>query len=69
MGFRGTTNEHWLYRGTLRADYAPVWRQVDDFKISSKRKQVLRYLIYGIIQKVSTISEDVITERFNGVDM
>ena len=51
MRFKGTTNETCIYRGDWKAEDFLVCRKIDDFSMVSKRRQVLKDLIYEVRNK------------------
>ena len=58
MRFKGTTNETCIYRGDWKAEDLLVCRKIDDFSMVSKRRQVLKDLIYEVRNKEKILAED-----------
>jgi len=76
MGFKPTTHERNLYRGTIDGKTVLVCRQVDDFAVGCRRADVAKRLIAHINEHATTESQGMgtITSRgvfnhYNGVDI
>ena len=76
FGFKNTTHERNLYRGSVDGQMVLVCRQVDDFAIVSADPAIASKLVSMINAKVTTIDIGIgkITTRgafsqYNGVDV
>jgi KUP system potassium uptake protein len=68
LGFRSTTHEPNLYRGTVADQDVLLCRQVDDFSIACKDPAIAERLIALINARVTTESKGLGT-RYNGIDL
>jgi hypothetical protein len=76
IGFKSTTHERNLYRGTLDGEMVLVCRQVDDFAVASVTPRVASKLVTLINDRVTTVDKGIgeITvngafSQYNGVDV
>lgn len=70
IGFRPTTHEPCLYRGTFQGHITFFLRQVDDFAISTISETQADQIIQGINQHLHIPMKRLgLIQRFNGVDI
>jgi hypothetical protein len=68
LGFRSTTHERNLYRGSVDGSTVLICRQVDDFAIASASHATAEKLVSFINKRVTTESKGLGT-RYNGIDL
>ena len=67
LGFKSTTHERNLYRGTIDDETVLVCRQVDDFAIASKSRAAADKLIDSINKHVTTDNQGIGIRNDDGV--
>ena len=69
MVFKGSTYNPWIHRETWRESDIILCCPVDEFSMEDKMKKFLKELIYKLVQKMKSLSEDHITRIFHGMDI
>jgi hypothetical protein len=66
LGFKATTHERNLYRGTVRGETVYVCRQVDDFSIALDTRETADYIVSVVSSHATTTSQGIGNIATNG---
>jgi hypothetical protein len=70
MGFKSTTHERCVYQKTVDGEKVLFLRQVDDFAVACRQKEISKEIIRNIGAQLQVPLNDLgILKKFNGVDV